>query len=73
MTNQSVASVDAPASSRDLPLVPRSARVRRNAIGFDAATLVRITRMAFAHRTRMALALAATVLAAVAQLSLIHI
>ena len=70
MTNQSVASVDAPSSSRDLPLVPRSARVRRNAIGFDAATLVRITRMAFAHRTRMALALGATVLAAVAQIAI---
>jgi len=51
-----------------LPLVPRSARINRNAIGFDSRTLLRISRMAFDHPLRMALAIVATILAAIAQI-----
>jgi len=49
-------------------LLPDSARLRRKAVAFDARTLARITRMAFAHRGRMALAIAGTALAAVSQI-----
>ena len=55
---------------RSLALLPESARMHRQAVGFDASTLARITRMAFAHPWRMGLALAATVLAALAQLTI---
>jgi ATP-binding cassette, subfamily B, multidrug efflux pump len=50
------------------PLVPRSARVERAAVGFDARVLARITAMAFRHRARMTVAVAATVLAAASQI-----
>ncbi len=56
---------DAPA----LPgLVPNSVRLDRRATAFDARTLSRITRMAFAHRWRMWVAIVATALAAVSQI-----
>lgn len=55
-------------SARDLPLLPKSTAQRRMAVGFDAGTLMRITRMAFAHRLRLTVALVATVCAASAQL-----
>lgn len=51
-----------------LPLVPRSARINRAAIGFDSRTLLRISRMAFDHPWRMTLAIVATILAAIAQI-----
>ena len=51
-----------------LPLVPRSARINRTAIGFDSRTLLRITQMAFGHPWRMTLAIVATILAAIAQI-----
>ena len=51
-----------------LPLVPESIRVQRQAVAFDAGTLMRITRMAFGHSTRMTLAIVATVLAALSQI-----
>ncbi len=51
-----------------LALVPESSRVQREALGFDAATLWRITRMALRYRARLALAAGATVLAAIAQI-----
>jgi len=55
-------------SSQPLALVPESSRVRRRAVGFDATTLWRITRMAFRYRWRMGLAITATILAAIAQI-----
>ncbi|MFT5114069.1 MAG: ATP-binding cassette subfamily B multidrug efflux pump [Parasphingorhabdus sp.] len=51
-----------------LPLVPRSARVDRAAIGFDSRTLLRISIMAFDHSWRMGFAIVATILAAIAQI-----
>ena len=54
----------------DPPLVPRSARSAHEAVGFDLATLSRITKMAFRYRARMTLAIVATVLAAFAQLAI---
>ena len=66
------AQMPAPANKTDdslsLPLVPRSARIERTAVGFDARTLYRISAMAFDHPWRMGLAIVATVLAAVAQI-----
>ena len=50
------------------PLVPRASRTTNSAVGFDFGTLVRITRMAFQQRLRMAIAVVATILAALAQL-----
>lgn len=55
-------------SRPSLALVPESSRVRRRAVGFDAATLWRITKMAFRYRWRMGFAITATILAAVAQI-----
>lgn len=55
-------------SGQTLALVPESSRVRRRAVGFDAATLWRITKMAFRHRWRMGFGITATVLAAAAQI-----
>ncbi len=53
------------------PLVPSAARLERGAaVGFDARTLARISAMAFRHRGRMSLALGATALAAVAQITI---
>ena len=52
-----------------LPLVPAATPARRQAIGFDAQTLLRITGMAFHYRWRMAIAIVATVLAAAAPAS----
>jgi ATP-binding cassette, subfamily B, multidrug efflux pump len=54
--------------AQGLPLLPNSARVQRDAVGFDAMTLKRISKMAFKHRGRMALALVATVFAGLAQI-----
>ena len=51
-----------------LALVPDTTRVRREAVGFDSLTLLRITRMAFRHRLRMGVAILATMLAAVFQI-----
>ena len=51
-----------------LPLVPASIRVQRKAIAFDAGTLMRITRLAFGHSTRMTLAIIATILAGLSQI-----
>lgn len=48
--------------------MPRSARSAQAAVGFDLATLRRITLMAFRYRGRMSLAIVATVLAGIAQL-----
>ena len=53
-----------------LALLPDSVRSRRTAVAFDAGVLLRITRMAFACRWRMALGLAATLFAAGAQLAI---
>ena len=50
-----------------LALVPVPG-LTREATGFDARTLARISRMAFAHPWRMGIAIAATIVAAVAQL-----
>jgi ATP-binding cassette subfamily B protein len=50
------------------PLLPRSGRGKRAAIGFDVATLARITAMAFRYRWRMVFAIVATALAATAQI-----
>jgi ATP-binding cassette subfamily B protein len=61
-------SANKPDHSVSLPLVPRSARIERTAVGFDARTLYRITAMAFGHPWRMALAIVATILAAIAQI-----
>jgi len=57
------------AADRRIPLIPSEAR-RREAVGFDLATLRRVTAMAFRHRWRMAIALAATALAATAQIAI---
>ena len=51
----------------ELGLVPDSVRLHRNAVAFDSQVLMRITRMAFAHRWRMTLGILGTVLAAVSQ------
>jgi ATP-binding cassette subfamily B protein len=51
-----------------VPLTPGAGRVRREAVGFDTGTLLRITAMAFRHRWRMLLAILATALAAVSQI-----
>jgi len=51
----------------ELALVPESVRLHRKAIAFDSQVLLRITRMAFAHRWRMTLGILGTVLAAVSQ------
>ena len=47
--------------------MPESVRLHREAIAFDGQTLLRITKMAFAHRGRMTLAIIGTILAAVSQ------
>ena len=58
---------DSPGQTGTPPLLPASTAGQRVAVGFDAHTLQRITAMAFRHRGRMALAIVATLLAAVAQ------
>ena len=55
-------------SGQPLALVPDSGRGQRRAVGFDAATLWRITRMAFHYRWRMGLGILATAFAAGAQI-----
>ena len=55
-------------SDPNLVLIPETARVHREAIAFDVGTLRRITRMAFAYRWRMALAIVGTIFAAIAQI-----
>ncbi|MEM7405291.1 MAG: ABC transporter ATP-binding protein [Pseudomonadota bacterium] len=50
------------------PLIPWPDGDERAAVGFDGRTLLRITRMAFVYRWRMAVAIGATVLAGVAQI-----
>jgi len=73
MNHTAVSGTAAPsgaAPAARVPLDPGSARVHREAVGFDAATLRRGTAMAFRHRTRMALALLATALAAGAQIAI---
>lgn len=52
-----------------LALVPTFASRQRAAVGFDARTLWRITGMAFDHPWRMAIAIIATIVAAVSQLA----
>ena len=70
----SLPSQSAPESSaesdvdRSLALLPESTRVRRRAVGFDADTLFRISKMALGHPWRMAIALVATVFAGMFQL-----
>ena len=51
-------------------LLPESTRIRRQAVGFDADTLLRISRMAFAHPWRMGIGLVATVCAGFFQLAI---
>ncbi|MCB1742919.1 MAG: ABC transporter ATP-binding protein [Gammaproteobacteria bacterium] len=53
-----------------MPLVPSSPDAARVAVGFDLGILLRVSLMAFRHRWRMALAIVATVLAALMQITI---
>ena len=68
MSRPTISPAQTRSSAAELPLVPPSGQTNRAAIGFDSVTLMRISRMAFGHPWRMAIALVATVVAAVSQL-----
>jgi ATP-binding cassette, subfamily B, multidrug efflux pump len=51
-----------------MPLIPAADNNDRAAVGFDVRTLRRITALAFKHRARMYLAIAATIVAGLAQI-----
>ncbi|MGK0170058.1 MAG: ATP-binding cassette subfamily B multidrug efflux pump [Gammaproteobacteria bacterium] len=60
-----------PGDSQDVPgLIPRSARAGMAAVGFDWATLKRITAMALRYRLRMGVAIVATILAGASQIAI---